>query len=153
MSSSFYKFYIIAAECFAFLSLVFLIFTITERNEEIEKEVNDAVDKKSDISVTYEDYESEKVYTDQGTGYNSLYLTGGAVLSELLAYDGTVIVQINDKVLNEYRTPTGEDVFDYIHQYGVPEGVADMISVARQYEKTYTADQDGKLRKVLYRLR
>lgn len=153
MSSMFYKFYVMGAECFAFLALVVLLYTIAERNEVIEKEVNADINKKSDISVTYDDYESEEAYTDESTGRNLLYLTGGALLSELMAYDGTVTVQINDFVVNEYATPTGDDVFDYIRQFGVPEDIAKMVSVTRQYEKNYSTDQTGKLVKVLYRLR
>ncbi len=152
MSSILYKLYLIAAESFACIAILFLIFQITERNEEIEQEVNASVDRKIDISSTYEDYESPQGY-ETGVGKSNLYLSGAAVLTELLTYDGTVTVQINDKVVNRYRTPTGEDIFDYMAKFGVPRDLADLISVTRQYEKTYTVDQDGKLVKVLYRLR
>ncbi len=152
MSSLMYKFYLMAAETFACITIIFLIFGIADKNEEIEQEVNASVNRKIDIAATYEDYESPEAY-ETGIGSNNLYLTGGALLSELITYDGSVTVQVNDMVINGYRTPTGEDVFEYMAKYGVPDDLADTVSVTRQYEKTYTADRNGKLVKVMYRLR
>lgn len=153
MSSVLYKLYFIAAESFACIAVIFLIFHVIEKNEEIEQRVNDSVNRKVDISSTYTDFESPEMYGGTDAGRNRLYLSGSAVLAEIITYDGTVTIQVNDMVINDYRTPTGEDIFEYMAKFGIPRDLADSISVTRRYEKTYSFNSDGKLVKVMYRLR
>lgn len=147
-----YKGYLIAAETFAVISIILLLFVTVDRNMEYEKAVNDSVDKKINISSTYGDYESEDHYKDPNSSNNLLYLTGSAVITELLAYDGSVTVTIDSRVLNNYRTDTGEPFFQYVKKYGLPYEIANQISVTRQYKKTCITDQAGKLVKVEYAL-
>lgn len=139
-----------AVETFAFISILILIFIINDRNVDYEKAVNDSVDRKIDISSSYVDYESEDLYIDPNGSSNLLFLSGAAVITELLSYDGTLTVQINNTVLNNYRTDTGEPFFDYIKKYGLPGDIAGNISVTRQYRKNCVTDNTGKLVKVEY---
>lgn len=145
-----YKGYLIAAETFAVISIILLLFVTVDRNMEYEKAVNDSVDKKINISSTYGDYENEDNYMDPNSSNNLLYLTGSAVITELLTYDGSITVTVDSRVLNNYRTDTREPFFQYVKKYGLPYEIANQISVTRQYKKTCITDQAGKLVKVEY---
>lgn len=145
-----YKGYLIAVESFAVLTLIILIFITNDRNTEYERSVNDSVNKKINISSTYVDYENEDLYTDPNGSGSLLYLSGAAVLTELMTYDGSLTVQVNNTVLNQYRTDTGEPFFTYIRKYGIPGDISGTISVTRQYRKNCVTDREGKLVKVEY---
>lgn len=148
-----YKGYLIAAETFALITIIILLFITVDRNMDYEQSVNESVEKKINISSTYVDYESEDRYTDPNGGGSLLYLSGGAVITEILSYDGSLTVQLNNTVLNRYRTDTGEPFFQYVKKYGLPSDIAGTISVTRQYQKNCITDNTGKLVKVEYILK
>lgn len=148
--SAIYKGFLFAMETIVLTSIIVLLFITADRNADVETAVNSAVEKKIDISSTYSDYENEDIYTDPNESGNLLYLPGAAVTMEILSYDGSITVQLNNTVLNNYRTETGEPFFDYIKTYGMPGDIVAGISSTRRYQKNCVTDNEGKLVKVEY---
>ncbi len=145
-----YKGFFYAVETMVFAYIMILLYIAIDRNAEYERMVNLSVNDKINISSTYTEMEDETAYADPDGGGSLLFLSGGAVLAELLTYDGSITVQVNSTVLNHYRTQTGEPFFEYVEKYGLPGDVAKQISSSRQYRKTCVTDNEGWLVKVQY---
>lgn len=148
--STIYKGFLIAMETMVFTFIIILLYITADRSADTEKAVNGVVEKKINISSTYVDYESKNLYTDSNEDANLLYISGGAVITEILSYDDSITVRVNNVELNRYMTETGEPFFDYIRKYGLPGDIAGSISVTRQYQKNCFTDNKGNLAKVEY---
>lgn len=148
--STLYKGFLYAIETMVFSFIMVLLYITIDRNTALEKVVNQSVDKKINISSTFSEKENADAYQGSSNGDNPLYVSGGAVISEILSLDDSITVQVNSTILNDYETETGEAFFAYVERYGLPEDILGKISVTRQYRKECVINSEGRLMKVEY---
>lgn len=125
-----------------FISAISCLVAVSTKYTRIESFVKDEVVQiHSDVGQTYEDYESGE----------QRHISGAAVLSEIMEFDGAIPIVVNGEILNDIRTSTGEPFFQYINKYSeLP--ITEKISINSNYIKECVLDGNGDLIKIEYSL-
>ncbi|MEE1255637.1 MAG: hypothetical protein UHN47_03880 [Lachnospiraceae bacterium] len=135
--------FLIGAETFAFCAAISTLLAFAGTYERIVDNINKEVNQKVDVSMSFTDYEENKYKI----------ITGASVLSEVTAYDGSFAVRVNNTVINNLPTKTGEPYYQYIQEYGHDlQEMLNIVSISGKYEKACYLDQYGRLQEVRYTL-
>jgi len=118
------------------LSSLFLIHAVYTSGE---KEVVAVISEKNGTHQTYKEMSEEVIVT----------LSGAQVAQEIMELDEDVFVRINSTLLNEIRTPTGENFLTYVKKYN-PEALYEEISPINTYKKEIIVSSTGKIVGVNY---
>ena len=131
------------AEVFFFCTAIGMLFTFTGKYEKIAANINEELKHKTDVTVSYTEYEIE----------DYKIISGASVLSEVTAYDGSFAVKINNIVINDIRTRTGEPYYQYIQEYGLDmQEILNIVSINGTYQKMCYLDSNGNLKEIQYNL-
>lgn len=132
---------LIAVECMVFMGAIVALMTVSRKYTSIESHVDKEVTQKIDVHTTYTDMEHEE----------DTYMAGASVISEIMTYDRGIQVKINSTVVNNIKTPTGQNIYDYIQEYGT-EILLKEVSITGTYKKICVLNNNGELSQIQYLL-
>lgn len=109
--------------------------------ETLNKGLNEVINKKIDICISSEEYE------DVGL----TYITGAAVINEILSQDGTKTIIVDNVTINNIRTENNILLFEALKKGENPgKALSDKVGLKRNYVKEYMVDANGTLYGVRY---
>lgn len=126
-------------DAFLFIFAITMLFNINGVYVKTEKTMTKSISMKNNISTTYENQES----------IDQTIIDGTTVINEILAADTDIEIKINNTVITNIITPTGDKFIDYIKKYNM-EPLMNRVSNTHNYKKTCILNNEGEITGISY---
>ena len=122
-----------------FVALVTMLFIFAYKFDVDNKLVKENSYRKEAVTAFPEDMDAEE----------KDYISGAAVLSEILSFPDGTYIRVNGTAISELKANTGEDYITYARKYGT-QFLENQVSMLSNYKREVTLDDNGNVTGVSY---